>query len=54
MNAKPEPAPAPTGLRFPELLIYRGYAAPVRIEADVYDLEVEGSIPPELNGAYYA
>ncbi len=42
-----------TGLQFPDLLIYRGYAAPVRIEADVYDLEVVGHIPPELNGAYY-
>ena len=41
------------GLRFPDLLVYRGYSAPVRIEADVYDLEVEGVIPPELNGTYY-
>lgn len=52
MNAKPQPVPA-AGLKFPDLLIYRGYAAPVRIEADVYDLEVEGEIPVELNGAYY-
>jgi carotenoid cleavage dioxygenase len=52
MNAKPDPVPA-TGLTFPDLLIYRGYAAPVRIEGDVYDLEVEGEIPAELNGAYY-
>jgi len=40
-------------LKFPDLLIYRGYAAPVRIEGDVYDLEVQGRIPLELNGAYY-
>ena len=55
MNALPTPeaAPAQPGLRFPDLPIYRGYAAPVRIEADVYDLEVEGVIPRELNGAYY-
>jgi carotenoid cleavage dioxygenase len=38
---------------FPDQLIYRGYAAPSRIEADVYDLEVEGEIPAVLNGAYY-
>ena len=44
---------ASTGLKFPDQLIYRGYSAPVRIECDVYDLEVEGTIPPELNGAYY-
>jgi carotenoid cleavage dioxygenase len=49
----PAPAPAQSGLRFPDLLIYRGYAAPVRIEADVYDLEVDGMIPGGLNGAYY-
>jgi carotenoid cleavage dioxygenase len=55
MNASPAAAPAAadTGLKFPDLLIYRGYAAPVRIEADVYDLEVEGCIPEQLNGAYY-
>ena len=40
------------GLRFPDLLIYRGYAAPVRIEGDVRDLEVIGRIPKGLNGAY--
>ena len=35
------------------LLVYRGYSAPVRMEVDVQDLEVEGSIPAGLNGAYY-
>ena len=39
--------------RFPDLLIYRGYAAPARMEVDVYDLEVDGSIPPGLEGIYY-
>ncbi len=41
------------GLHFPDLLVYRGYAAPSRIEGDVHDLEVVGRIPAELNGAYY-
>ena len=45
-------ATRPTGLAFPDLLVYRGYSAPVRIEADVLDLEVQGTLPPELNGAY--
>ncbi len=40
-------------VQFPDQLIYRGYSAPVRMETDVYDLEVIGTIPPELNGAYY-
>jgi carotenoid cleavage dioxygenase len=44
---------ADAGLQFPDLLIYRGYSAPVRIEADVHDLEVVGRIPPELDGTYF-
>ena len=39
--------------QFPDLLVYRGYAAPVRIEGEVHNLEVEGTIPPGLNGAYF-
>lgn len=42
-------SPAP---KFPDLLVYRGYAAPVRIEGDVYDVEVEGRIPAGLDGSY--
>jgi carotenoid cleavage dioxygenase len=44
--------PATPGLRFPDALVYRGYAAPVRIEGDVRDLEVIGAIPPGLDGRY--
>ncbi len=44
---------APEGLRFPDVLVYRGYSAPSRIEASVYDLEVDGTIPAELNGTYF-
>lgn len=36
--------PADGGLMFPDHLTYRGYSAPVRIEADVYDLEVIGPV----------
>ncbi len=32
--------------------MFQGYAAPVRIEGDTYELEVIGTIPPELDGAY--
>ncbi|WP_248796464.1 carotenoid oxygenase family protein [Pseudomonas sp. MWU13-2105] len=41
------------GLQFPDQLLYRGYSAPARIEADVHDLEVIGTLPAELNGAYF-
>lgn len=40
------------GVGFPDTPVFRGYAAPVRLEVDVRDLEVEGTIPPELDGAY--
>ena len=49
MNA-PHPA---DGLQFPDLLVYRGYSAPSRIEADVHDLEVIGTMPAVLQGTYY-
>jgi carotenoid cleavage dioxygenase len=45
--------PPDMGLQFPDLLIYRGYAAPVRIEGDVFDCEVIGRIPPGLEGTFY-
>ena len=45
--------PQATGLQFPDQLIYRGYSAPVRIEGEVHDLEVIGTLPRELNGAYF-
>lgn len=46
-------APTSAGLRFPDDIVFNGYAAPVRIEGHVHDLEVIGRIPPELDGAYY-
>jgi carotenoid cleavage dioxygenase len=52
MDLSTHPA-QPAGLKFPDTVVFRGYAAPVRIEGDVHDLEVIGTIPPELNGAYY-
>jgi carotenoid cleavage dioxygenase-like enzyme len=45
--------PPDMGLQFPDLLIYRGYAAPVRIEGDVSDCEIIGKLPPGLEGTYY-
>ena len=45
--------PPTTGLLFPDQLVFRGYSAPVRIEADVHDLEVIGTLPPGLDGTYF-
>jgi carotenoid cleavage dioxygenase len=49
---KPQPFHYQGGLKFPDILVYRGYSAPARMEVDVYDLEVEGEIPAGLDGAY--
>jgi carotenoid cleavage dioxygenase-like enzyme len=39
--------------RFPATMHFDGFFAPVRLEADVFDLEVEGTIPADLDGAFY-
>ncbi len=38
---------------FPHSFDFAGYNAPSRIECDVYDLVVEGTIPEEINGSWY-
>lgn len=40
-------------MRFPDLPIYTGFNAPGRFEADIQDLEVEGEIPHDIDGAFY-
>lgn len=38
---------------FPDTPNFKGFFAPSRIEADIFDLEVEGRLPDELDGAFY-
>jgi carotenoid cleavage dioxygenase len=38
---------------FPNTAAFSGYNAPSRIEADIFDLEVQGELPAALNGAWY-
>jgi carotenoid cleavage dioxygenase len=38
---------------FPDTPSFTGFNTPSRIEADIADLEHEGTIPPELNGAFF-
>jgi carotenoid cleavage dioxygenase len=45
--------PRATRGSYPDTTAFRGFFAPSRIEADVYDLDVDGQIPPELYGAFY-
>lgn len=45
--------PATKPLQFPDSITYNKFFKPVRIEADVYDVEVEGRIPEVLKGCFY-
>ena len=38
---------------FPQTPAFTGFNTPSRIEADIADLQHEGTIPPELDGAFY-
>ena len=39
--------------QFPDTPTYTGFNKPSRVEADIRDLQHEGTIPPELDGAFY-
>jgi len=38
---------------FPNTPAFTGFNTPSRIEGEVLDLDIEGAVPPELNGAFY-
>lgn len=38
---------------FPDVPAFTGFNKPSRVEADVQDLDVRGTIPPEIDGAFY-
>jgi carotenoid cleavage dioxygenase len=38
---------------YPDRAIYQGFDRPSRIEADVSDLEVEGRVPEDIDGAFF-
>ncbi|UUX96406.1 carotenoid oxygenase family protein [Aquabacterium sp. J223] len=40
-------------MRFPDSPVFTGYQAPSRVESDIGDLEVLGTLPPELRGTFY-
>ena len=41
------------GIRFPGTPTFTGFNAPMRIEADLSDLEIEGELPAGLEGTFY-
>jgi carotenoid cleavage dioxygenase-like enzyme len=40
-------------MKFPDSPMFAGINAPCRIEADINDLEIEGEIPGQIDGAFY-
>lgn len=40
-------------VKYPDTEAFQGFNAPSRLEGDVLDLEVDGEIPPEINGTFY-
>lgn len=40
-------------VKYPETGVFQGFNKPSRLEGDVFNLEFEGVIPPEINGTFY-
>ncbi len=40
-------------MRFPDLPIYTGFNMPGRFETDIHELDVDGTLPAEINGTFY-
>ncbi|OGT84756.1 MAG: hypothetical protein A3H91_17685 [Gammaproteobacteria bacterium RIFCSPLOWO2_02_FULL_61_13] len=38
---------------FPGTMDFTGFNAPSRVECDVFDLEIDGTLPEEINGSWY-
>ncbi|KAK6373277.1 transcriptional regulatory protein rco1 [Exophiala oligosperma] len=39
--------------RYPDTPVFQGFNKPCRLEGDIYELEVSGTIPSEINGTFY-
>lgn len=48
-----DPTATAPRITFPDTVAFGGFFAPSRVEADVHDLEVDGTIPTDLDGAFY-
>ncbi len=38
---------------FPRTMDFSGFNAPSRVECDIFDLEIDGTLPEEINGSWY-
>jgi carotenoid cleavage dioxygenase-like enzyme len=39
--------------KFPDSIAFKGFNRPDRFETDIYDIEVDGEVPKQLDGAFY-
>ncbi|KIX09775.1 uncharacterized protein Z518_00856 [Rhinocladiella mackenziei CBS 650.93] len=40
-------------VQYPSTGVFQGFNKPSRLEGDIFDLEFDGVIPPEINGTFY-
>lgn len=40
-------------VKYPDTDVFRGFNQPSRLEGDVFDLEVDGTVPEDINGTFY-
>src|SRR4051812_16335799 len=40
-------------VKYPDTDVFKGFNTPCRLEGDIFDLEVDGTIPPEIDGTFY-
>lgn len=42
-----------TQTKYPDSVAFQGFNTPSRLEGDIYELEVDGIVPSEINGTFY-
>ncbi|KAK0118128.1 hypothetical protein ONS95_012434 [Cadophora gregata] len=42
-----------TQIKYPDTGVFQGFNRPSRLEGSIYDLEVSGTIPSDINGTFY-
>lgn len=42
-----------TQTKYPDSVAFQGFNKPCRLEGDIFELEVDGTVPAEINGTFY-
>ena len=40
-------------VKFPQTEVFQGFNLPSRLEGEIFDLEIDGVVPKEINGTFY-